>query len=83
MNQSQISCDLHDHIEIACMYGYRVRLHLQNNSIVEGEACDIDSIEKREYLVLENAQERRVELTRIVQMEVLTAHAKFKLIKFK
>ena len=36
-----ISCDLHDYIEVACMYGYQVRLILKDQSTVEGKAKDI------------------------------------------
>ena len=84
MSQCAISCDLHDYIEIACMYGYRIRLVLKDNKIIEGKARDIVSVEKREYLVLVNReQEQRVELINLSKMYVLTDHAKFDEVSFK
>ena len=83
MNQQTISCDLHDYFEIACLYGYRVRLILKDGEIVEGKACDLISVEKREYLVLDNEQAQQVDLTRIAKMQVLTIPAQFDEVSLK
>ena len=83
MNQESISCELHDFIEVACMYGYQVKLELKNNQILEGKAIDITtSNEKREYLIINNEQEQQVELTQLTRMSVLTPNAKFKEVNF-
>jgi len=84
MSQCSISCELHDYLEIACMYGYRVRLTIKNHQTIEGKAIDtVTSAEKREYLVIDNGQKKHeVELNQLVKMEVLTPNAKFKKVSF-
>lgn len=84
MTQPIIDCELHDYIEVACMYGYQVRLVLKNQQIIEGQAKDIvTTAEKREFLVIENEQGRQqVELITLDKMQVLTANAKFNEISF-
>lgn len=79
-----ISCDLHDYIEVACMYGYRVRLILKDQTIVEGKAKDIlTDTEKREFLLLETSSgSQQVELISLDKMEVLTPGARFSEIIF-
>jgi len=77
-----ISCQLHDYIEIACMYGYQVELHLKNTQVIEGKAMDIHtSPDKREYLIIGN-EHQKIELTQITKMTVLTPNAKFNEIIF-
>ena len=41
MSQCTINCELHDFLEIACLYGYRVKLTLKDQQIIEGKALDI------------------------------------------
>ena len=84
MSQCSISCELHDYLEIACMYGYRVRLTIKNHQTIEGKAVDtVTTAEKREYLVIDNGHEKHeVELNQLVKMEVLTPNAKFKKVSF-
>jgi Rho-binding antiterminator len=84
MSQCSISCELHDYLEIACMFGYRVRLTIKNHQTIEGKAIDIvTTAEKREYLVIDNGQKKHeVELNQLVKMEVLTPNAKFKNVSF-
>jgi len=84
MSQCSISCELHDYLEIACMYGYRVRLTIKNHQTIEGKAIDtVTTAEKREYLVIDNGQKKHeVELNQLVKMEVLTPNAKFKNVSF-
>jgi len=78
MNQCSISCELHDYLEIACIYGYRVKLTLKDHQIIEGKASDIQTTaEKREYLVIDNGQKQQIELNQIGKMQVLTPNAKF------
>lgn len=84
MNQNAISCDLHDHIEVVCMYSYQVRLELKDQQIIEGKAIDIvTSPEKCEYLLIKNEQEQQIELTQLVKLQVLTPNARLKEINFE
>jgi Rho-binding antiterminator len=85
MNMEVISCELHDFVEVACMYGYRLKLTLKNQQIVEGKAMDIvNSPEKRECLVIDqNGDDKQhIDLTELVKMEVLTPNARFKEVVF-
>ncbi|MBK7493398.1 MAG: Rho-binding antiterminator [Nitrosomonas sp.] len=78
MTQNAISCDLHDFVEVACMYGYQLKLILKNDQIIEGKAIDIvNSPEKNECLVIDSDTRQQVELIRLAKMEVLTPNAKF------
>lgn len=83
MHQDPISCDLHDHIEVVCMYGYQVRLELKNQQIIEGKAIDIiTSPDKHEYLLIKNEEEQKVALTQLAKLHVLTPDARFKVVNF-
>ena len=84
MSQCAISCELHDYLEIACMYGYRVKLTLRGHQTIEGKALDmLTTTEKREYLVIDNGQgQQQIELNQLAKMRVLTPKAKFKEISF-
>ena len=84
MSQCSISCELHDYLEIACMYGYRVKLTIKGHQTIEGKAIDtLNTAEKREYLVIDNGHEQQqIELNQLVKMEVLTPDAKFKKVSF-
>jgi Rho-binding antiterminator len=84
MSQYKISCELHDYLEIACMYGYRVKLILKDHQIIEGKALDVlTTAERREYLVIDDGHEqRRIESNQLAKMQVLTPNAKFKEVTF-
>lgn len=78
----RISCALHDYIEIACMYGYLVKLELIDGQTVEGKAIDVVTTpEKREFLLIDSDRQR-IELTRLRKMTALTANAAFKDVTF-
>lgn len=79
MSECTIACELHDYLEIACMYNYRVALTLKDAQFIEGKALDlITGADKREYLVIGLDQERRqIDLNHLAKMQVLTANAKF------
>lgn len=82
MNKSSISCDLHDYLEIACMYGYQITLTLNDHQIIEGKAIDtVTTADKREILVIDtdhgHGQKKRIELSQIRKLQVQTPNAKF------
>ncbi len=84
MTQDAISCELHDFVEVACLYGYQLKLILKNNEILEGKAIDIVNFpEKRECLVIDNASRQYIELTQLAKMQVLTPNAKFSEVVFE
>ncbi len=83
MNPDTISCELHDYIEVVCMYGYQLKLILKNGQIIEGKAIDIiTATEQREYLVIDNGAQQQIELTQLAKIRVITPHAKFNEIIF-
>jgi Rho-binding antiterminator len=84
MSQCTISCELHDYLEIACLYGYRVKLTLKDQQIIEGKAIDVlTTAEKREYLMIDNGLEHQnIESNQLSKMQVLTANSLFKEVFF-
>ena len=84
MTQDAISCELHDFVEVACMYGYQLKLILKNNQIIEGKAIDIvSSPEMHECLVIDSDSRQQIELTQLAKMQVLTPNAKFSEVIFQ
>lgn len=83
MNSCNISCELHDYIEIACVYGYQVRLKFKDGQQLEGKAVDIITADKHEYLLIRNDKEQHsIDLTEVAKLQVLTPHAKFSEVSF-
>jgi Rho-binding antiterminator len=81
-----IYCGLHDHIEIACLYRYRLRIGTTDATIVTGTAHTTETdTEKQEWLILagEDGATSRIRLDRIGSMETLTPGAKFSKVSFR
>ena len=80
-----MDCDLHDYLEIACLFHYRVRLILTDQAPVDGIArTTLTESGSREYLRLDIGSEHRdIELHRIKQLEVLTPNARFSDVRFR
>lgn len=79
-----IACNLHDYLEIACLYGYQVRLTLISGEIFTGIPKTTQTVDKKEWLVIEehNAQQQKIETLKLKSMDVLTANARFTRIEF-
>jgi len=83
MSNCSIACDLHDYIEIACMYHYQVKLTLKDQTSIEGKAIDIlIGSDKREYLVIDTGQKQQIELNQLKKLQVLTPKAQFSEVSF-
>ncbi len=84
MTSNLISCQLHDYIEVACLYGYIVRLTLDDHQVLEGKAVDtLTSAEKREYLLIDTGQIQSIELNRLHSLKVIApSNAQFTEIVF-
>ncbi len=80
MAEPAIACELHDYLEVACVYRYHIRLKLKNSQVIEGQAQDIINDNGHEYLAL--ADGTRVELTTLKQMTVQSANAQFNIVDF-
>lgn len=79
-----ISCQLHDYIEIACLYRYRVSLQLKDGSHVEGVAeTTKTSNDKKEYLTLSlNGERVDTDLDSIETLVALTPNPHFTSVDF-
>lgn len=75
-----LNCDLHDYLEIICMFHYQVKLTMQDGSNMVGEAVDIASKNQKEWLTLRLAKNELVdiEVDKIMHIAVLTERARFK-----
>ena len=83
MSNCSVACDLHDFIEIACIYHYQVKLTLKDQTSIEGKAIDIlIGSDKREYLVIDTGQKQQIELNQLRKLQVLTPKAQFTEVSF-
>ena len=83
-----LSCDLHDYLEIACLYRYRVKL-LSNTGeeyvgIPQTTLTRRISSRKQEVLLFccEGGDEIELGLLTLREMHVLTPQARFTFVKF-
>lgn len=79
-----ISCALHDFIEIACLYGYQIRLQLRDEKSITGRAIGTETTsDRREYLLLESAgKPHKIELVEIHRMQAITRNSQFDTVHF-
>ena len=79
-----ISCDLHDYIEIACMYKYHVKLMLADGSVIEGVCIDTlyNELKQECVKVVIKNQELDIELETILKMQAMTINPHFDLVEF-
>lgn len=79
----QISCDLHDYIEVACLYHYSLQVELKSGEAVTGVAETIVQKERQEFLQLQTPEGLvPVALTAVTALTVLTPNARFKRVVF-
>lgn len=79
-----ISCDLHDYVEIACLYRFEVNLHLADKTSISGKAwTTITQADKTEAIQLRQGSESiDVPLLDLARMEVLTINSHFSSVDF-
>ena len=83
-----ISCDLHDCVEIVCMYRYPIRLILnpsaKDNSVFYGIACDTarNNIGEECIKISVDGVEKLIVLDEVAKMEVLVDNPHFQQIIF-
>ena len=79
-----IDCGLYDHVELACMHRYRLRVTTRDDQILTGTAIDtrVDS-GRQEYLVLK-AEDREllIRLDAVTSIEPLSQGAQFGKVRF-
>ena len=55
-----LDCDIHDHLELACMRSYSLLIELTDKETVTGTALNIETRQdKAEYLILKLKQDQR------------------------
>lgn len=86
MGDQTISCQLHDYIEIACLYRLKIGITLVDGEQTHGTAITTQTAaDKKEYLLINPAGkngEERIELTKIKRLQALTANPHFDRIEF-
>lgn len=80
-----ISCANHDYVEIACMYGFELKLVFKNGHIVQGKACQTAYNENREEcIVLETERgNEKIVLEQLASMEAVSKNRHFQKIEFE
>ena len=82
-----LSCDLHDYLEIACMYAYQVELELNEGQKCTGKPLTTITSEQKEYLLFRSDtapdKELKLGVLEIKSMRVLSKNARFKFVEFK
>ncbi|MEO9944655.1 MAG: Rho-binding antiterminator [Paraglaciecola sp.] len=80
-----ISCEYYDYIEVACMYGYTIRLTLKSGASVLGTAVDTSRNEQSDECIKMKVDDNHmlVTLNSITTMHVLDNYAQFKVVNFK
>lgn len=74
-----LDCDLHDLLEIACLYRYQLRVERVDGGVFEARALTTrTSAEKEEFFVLEVENDRcEVRLDRLLAITPLEPGARF------
>ena len=67
-----ISCNVHDHFEIACMRRSKITLSLHNGQIIKGQAVDLITKNKNEfiYLTTQENEEKHINLLNINTLQI-------------
>ncbi|WP_299569456.1 Rho-binding antiterminator [uncultured Shewanella sp.] len=84
-----LRCDLHDYLEIMCLYQYQVELTMLDNSVINGQFFDTGFTEisgkKKEIIkgaINDNGSPLFVEVAQIKSVKVLTPNPVFSDIDF-
>lgn len=74
-----ISCAQHDYIEIACIYGFEVRLAFKDGKVVQGKAFQTAYNENREEcIVLKTVKgAEKIVLEHLASIEAVTQNPHF------
>ena len=75
-----ISCNIHDHFEIACMRRSQITLSLHNGHTVTGNAVDLITKNKSEFISLD-LEDKRNERINLLEINTLQISGSEELIK--
>ena len=80
-----IDCDLHDYLEIACMYHYWLHIELTDGTCFDAKALTTcTTVEKEEFLVVEQSEnQQKIRLDCLSAITALTPGATFSTVSFQ
>jgi len=80
-----LKCDLHDYIEIVCLYHYPLQLTLSSGTVLTGTAETTRYNDQRQecLVIKQNDSEQLVVLDDIAQLEVTIANPHLQQVRFK
>jgi Rho-binding antiterminator len=84
MTQKLLKCDLHDYLEIACLFRVKVELTLKDNTRVVGMpiTIKIDSERNECVVVMTDGQQTLVQTNSLSQMRALVVNHHFDVVEF-
>ena len=83
MRQDLLKCDLHDYLEIACLYKFKVELILKNKSKIQGIPITTMVVEKIEYLELNSGDKfQTVALLELSSIRATDKNPHFDVVRF-
>lgn len=79
-----LKCDLHDYIEIVCLYHYPLKLTLSSGAVLSGTALTTRYNDQRQecLLITQNDTEQQVVLDDIALLEVTVANPHLQQVRF-
>ncbi|MEH8019067.1 Rho-binding antiterminator [Rheinheimera muenzenbergensis] len=79
-----LKCDLHDYIEIVCLYRYPLKLTLSSGAVLSGTALTTRYNDQRQecLVITQNDTEQQVVLDDIALLEVTVANPHLQQVRF-
>ena len=79
-----ISCANHDYVEIACMYGFEVKLVFKNGQIIQGKALQTSYSENKEEGIVIKTEfgDKEIVLAQLAAMVAVTKNPHFGKVDF-
>lgn len=78
-----IACDLHDQIEVACLYRYQIEVLQRDGITTSGQALTTRTDSGVDYLIVSNgSKNHEIPMHQIALITVLTPNARFARLTF-
>ncbi len=76
---NQLSCAVHDYLEVACLYGLKIRLWLEDGGLIEGTPRTTHTrADKSEWLAIDNEKTSvDIPLEKVVKFAAITKNRFF------
>ncbi|EGT0661636.1 transcriptional antiterminator [Citrobacter werkmanii] len=80
-----IDCDLHDYLEVACLYHYWLHIELTDGTSMSARALTTCTTrDKEEFLLVEyHDNQQKIRLDRLSAIATLTTGATFSVVNFR